>query len=208
TCGLSVNLLVQPNEDLAAVRRCLNGVLRHRGNLDLEVVLVDATGSPKAHAELEQLARAADGRVRLGWIDHDPGAAARRNRGLQVSRGADIALLDASVELLGDAFGPLLHALEDRAIGGVGPFGLVTSDMRHFHELDAEDEPAPGELREVDALQNYLLAFRRADLERIGALDEHYRFYRILDLDLSYTIRDRVGPVVSLGHLPLARHRQ
>ena len=59
----------------------------------------------------------------------------------------------------------------------------------------------------MDALQNYLLAFRRADLPRIGPLDEHYRFYRILDLDLSYTIRERVGRVVSLGHLPIVRHR-
>jgi hypothetical protein len=42
---------------------------------------------------------------------------------------------------------------------------------------------------------------------RIGPLDERYRFYRILDLDLSYTIRDRIGRVVSLGHLPLVRHR-
>jgi hypothetical protein len=38
-------------------------------------------------------------------------------------------------------------------------------------------------------------------------LDEHFRFYRILDLDLSYAIRARVGPVVTLGDLPLVRHR-
>ena len=60
---------------------------------------------------------------------------------------------------------------------------------------------------EVDALQNYLLVLRRADLARIGPLDEHYRFYRILDLDLSYTIRDQVGRLVSFGDLPLVRHR-
>jgi cysteinyl-tRNA synthetase len=59
----------------------------------------------------------------------------------------------------------------------------------------------------VDALQNYLLAFRRADLSRIGWLDEHFRFYRILDLDLSYAIRARVGRVVTLGRLPIVRHR-
>ncbi|HYW89760.1 MAG TPA: hypothetical protein VFB50_18445, partial [Chloroflexota bacterium] len=100
---------------------------------------------------------------------------------------------------------PLLEVLADPSVGAVGPYGLLTTDMRHFRELD--DEPPPGQPRDVDALQNYLLAFRRADLARVGPLDEHYRFYRILDLDLSYTIRDRVGRVVSLGHLPLVRHR-
>lgn len=227
---LSVNLLVQPDEDLDAVVRCVRSVLQHRGSFDLEVVVVDATGSPASHvalatrlAELEPPAPAvspaaamspgrvrasgADSarRVRLLWIDHDPGAAAGRNLGLRASRGAVVALLDPSVELTGDAFGPLLAALDDPSVGAAGPFGLCTSDMRHFRELD--EEPPVGQPRPVDALQNYLLAFRRADLARIGPLDEHYRFYRILDLDLSYTIRSQVGDVVSLGHLPLQRHR-
>ncbi len=206
TCQVSVIVLVQPDEDLAAVRRCLRSVLRHRHGLELEVVLVDATGSPAAHSALVEAASAdGQGRVRMVWMDHDPGAAAGRNVGLRASRGEVIVLLDASVELVGDAFGPLLAVLADRSVGASGPFGLLTSDMRHFHELEVE--PPAGEPRVVDALQNYLLALRRADLPLVGALDDHYRFYRILDLDLSYTIRDRVGRVVSLGHLPLVRHR-
>jgi cysteinyl-tRNA synthetase len=77
--------------------------------------------------------------------------------------------------------------------------------MRHFHEL--ADEASSGEPVEVDALQGYLLAFRRADLAHVAPLDEHYRFYRILDLELSYALRATVGRVVSLGSLPLVRHR-
>jgi cysteinyl-tRNA synthetase len=253
SCQVSVVVVVQPDEDLSAAERCLTSLLGHCHGLDLEIVLIDATGAPEKHLQLAELSRRAersaqssergtdgarsavairsatsqlgtrssadaygaslegnrggdgDRRVRLVWIDHDPGAAAARNLGLRASRGAAVALLDPSVELLGDALGPLVSALGDRSIGAVGPFGLLTSDMRHFHELD--EEPRPGQPREVDALQNYLLVFRRADLARIGPLDEHYRFYRILDLDLSYTIRDRVGRVVSLGHLPIVRHR-
>jgi len=204
-CDISVNVLVQPDEDLAAVARCIESVLRHRNGRTLEVVLVDATGSPRAHAALAELA-GRHSAVRLLWIDHDPGAGAGRNLGLRASRGAVVALLDASVELVGDALSPLVEALRDPSVGAAGPFGLLTADMRHFREI-ADDQHANGTPREVDALQSYLLAFRRADLVRIGALDEHYRFYRILDLDLSYTIRDRVGRVVSLGHLPIVRHR-
>jgi cysteinyl-tRNA synthetase len=145
------------------------------------------------------------------WIDHDPGAAAARNLALRASRGTFVALLDPSVELLSDPWPGLLSALRDRSVGGVGPFGLVTADMRHFHEVEPGSGPHPASdgaaARDVDALQNYLMVFRRADLTRIGPLDEHFRFYRILDLDLSYAIRDRVGRLLTLDGLPLARHR-
>ena len=41
---------------------------------------------------------------------------------------------------------------------------------------------------------------------RIGPLDEHYRFYRILDLDLSYAIRGRVGRLLP-RRTAIVRHR-
>ena len=219
---LSVNVVVQPDEDLAAVERCVRSLLHFTSGLDLEVVLVDATGSPTAHTALVGLADT-DARVHLIWIDHDPGAGASRNLGLRSSRGGFVALLDPSVELVGEAWPRLLAVLRDRTVGAVGPFGLLTADMRHFYEVadldngyhDAAPTADGGHAsvvaadgaREVDALQNYLMVFRRADLARIGPLDEHFRFYRILDLDLSYAIRERVGPVVTLGNLPIVRHR-
>ena len=208
-CEVSVNLLVQPDEDLQAVERCVTSLVgRGSGIRDLEVVVVDATGSPEAHARLARLAAGPVLRrcVRLVWLDHDPGAGAGRNAGLRASRGRVVVLADVSVEFFGDALGPLVDALDDPSVGAAGPFGLVTSDFRHFYELPEApaDQHWP---REVDALQNYLLAFRRADLSRIGWLDEHFRFYRILDLDLSCAIRTRVGRVVTLGGLPVVRHR-
>jgi cysteinyl-tRNA synthetase len=74
--------------------------------------------------------------------------------------------------------------------------------MRHYYEASEVQTTV-----EVDALQNYLMVFRRADLGRIGPLDEHFRFYRILDLDLSYAIRDQIGRLLSVGDLPVVRHR-
>ena len=44
-----------------------------------------------------------------------------------------------------------------------GAFGLLTADMRHFHEAP-HDKDYEAEPSEVDALQNYLLVVRRADL--------------------------------------------
>jgi cysteinyl-tRNA synthetase len=202
-CQLSVVIAVQPEEDLEAVERCVTSVLVHRGDIDLEVVVVDATGSPSAHNVLTQL-QSLDARVRIAWIDHDPGAAAARNLGFRASRGTLVAILDPSVELAGPVWRRLMSELEDPTVGAAGAFGLLTADMRHFFDTPTADGLEPVE---VDALQNYLLVLRRADLRRIGPLDEHYRFYRILDLDLSYAIRGNVGRLVSLNELPLVRHR-
>jgi cysteinyl-tRNA synthetase len=204
SCQLSVIVAVQPAEDLQAVARCVASILRHRARTDLEVVMVDATGSPTAHARLTELV-SANARVRMVWIDHDPGAAAARNLGLRTSRGTFVALLDPSVELVGAPWSRLFSALADQTVGAVGAYGLVTADMSHFH--DAPESVSGLNKVEVDALQNYLMLLRRADLRRIGPLDEHYRFYRILDLDLSYAIRNRVGRLESLHGLPLVRHR-
>ena len=200
-CQLSVIVVVQPDEDLAAVERCVESVLRERHGLDLEVVLVDATGSPARHSSLVSRLQD-DAQVRMVWIDHDPGAAAGRNLGLRISRGTYVVLLDPSVELVGETWPRLFGLLNNPGVGGVGPFGLLTADMRHYYEPPAVATPI-----EVDALQNYLMVFRRADLARVGPLDEHFRFYRILDLDLSYAIRDRVGELLTVGDVPVVLHR-
>ncbi len=201
-CPVSVNLLVQPDEDLDAVERAVRSVLAYDGGLGVEIVVVDATGAPDAHPRLTAL-EGLDPRVRLVWLDHDPGAGAGRNAGLRASLGEIVVLMDPSLELAGGALRTVYDALRDRSVGAAGPFGLVTADMRHYYEVAADTRAA----REVDALQAYLLGFRRADLPRIGWLDERYRFYRNFDIDLSYAIRDRVGKVVSLGGLPVVRHR-
>ena len=200
-CQLSVVVVVQPDDDMDAVERCVESVLRQRHGLDLEVVLVDATGSPACHSRLV-LRFQNEARVRMVWIDHDPGAAAGRNLGLRVSRGRYVALLDPSVQLVGETWSRLLSLLSDPRVGGVGPFGLVTADMRHYYEAPEVETTV-----EVDALQNYLMVFRRADLARIGPLDEHFRFYRIVDLDLSYAIRDRIGRLLTVRNVPVVRHR-
>jgi len=103
---------------------------------------------------------------------------------------------------VGEAWPRLFSLLGDPNVGGVGPFGLVTADMRHYYEASEVETTV-----EVDALQNYLMVFRRAELARIGPLDEHFRFYRIVDLDLSYAIRDRIGRLLTVRNVPVVRHR-
>lgn len=202
---LSVCVVVQPDEDLDAVARCLRSVVAHPDGLQIEIVLVDATGSVERHQQLVESTHKLT-TVHMVWIDHDPGAAAARNAALCAARGRYLALVDPSIELHGPVWRSLTDVLQrDRSVGAVGAFGLVTADMRHFFEQQLHEAGDAG--REVDALQNYLLLMRRADLPRVMPLDEHYRFYRILDLELSYAIRASVGRLVSLDGLPIVRHR-
>ena len=63
-------------------------------------------------------------------------------RATRASAGAPVAIvlvMDGSVEADGDVFGPLERALDDRAVGIAGPFGIVTHDLRQF-----EEAPGPG----------------------------------------------------------------
>ena len=68
------------------------------------------------------------------WIDHDPGAAGGRLLGLRGSWGTCTALLDPSVELVGETWQRLRGLLNDRSVGALGRFGLLALDVRHHYE--------------------------------------------------------------------------
>ena len=76
---------------------------------------------------------------------------------------------------------PLVQALDDPSVAVAGAWGITSSDLRTF-----EDAP-PGD---VDAIEGYLLAFRRGDADARGPLDERFRFYRNLDIWWSLVLRD------------------
>jgi hypothetical protein len=83
-----------------------------------------------------------------------------------------------------------------------GGWGIVSADLRTF------EEAPPGD---VDAIEGYLLAFRRDDFARRGPLDERFRFYRNLDIWWSLVLRDEgEGRVprraVAIADLPGVRH--
>jgi cysteinyl-tRNA synthetase len=135
------------------------------------------------------------------WTSARLGHAAALNAGIRRASAATVALLDTSVELAGDALTPVVHALEDPSVAVAGPWGIVSGNLRHFR-----DAP-PGD---VDAIEGYLLAFRRADYTERGPLDEGFRFYRNLDIWWSLVLRDggEGGPhrrAVALD-LPVERH--
>jgi hypothetical protein len=130
------------------------------------------------------------------------GHGAALNAGIRRARGSTVIVLDPSVEPTGDVVTPSGAALARPDVGVAGGWGIVSGDLRQF-------EPAPA--GEVDAVEGYLLGFRRADVVDRGPLDERFRFYRNLDIWWSLVLRDEgpgVAPrrAIALDGLPAARH--
>ncbi len=168
------------------------------------VVVANAPSSEQAEA-LEEI----EGReppdglpVEVVWTSERLGHATALDVGLRRVTAPIAIVLDTSVEPGGDIVTPLTQALDDPTVALAGGWGIVSADLRTF-----EDAP-PGD---VDAIEGYLLAFRRDDILGRGPLDEHFRFYRNLDIWWSLVLRDEgegTHPrrAVSLAGLPAVRH--
>jgi GT2 family glycosyltransferase len=168
------------------------------------VVVADAPAEDQAEAlEALEARDASDGPpVEVVWTSERLGYAASLNIGLRRVAGPVAIVLDTSVEPGGDIVTPLARVLDDPTVAVGGGWGIVSSDLRNF-----EDAP-PGD---VDAIEGYVLAFRREDLAQRGPLDEHFRFYRNLDIWWSLVLRDEgegspPRRAVSLAGLRLVRH--
>ncbi|MGH2347685.1 MAG: cysteine--tRNA ligase [Chloroflexota bacterium] len=179
--AFSIQLLGHDNAD--DLRRCVESVLRHPPSDSLELVVVENGSTDSTTAYALSLARepvtAANGSpvaTQIFFADHDMGFGAGRNAGLRAARGEIIVLLDTSIEVTGDIWTPLARALAEPMTGLVGPYTLATTDLKEFQETTGP---------EADAVEGYLIAFRRSLLAEMGLFEERFRFYRMADIHLS-----------------------
>jgi GT2 family glycosyltransferase len=202
--GLATVVLVAEDwvDDLA---RAVASLTEH-GPDGLRVAIVANDPAPEQAARLEAVDATDPGspgiETEVVWTSARLGYAAAVNAGIRRASAGVVVLLDTSVELTGDAITPLVRALDNPSVALAGPFGIVSDDLRHFQEAP------PGA---VDAIEGYCLAFRRDDYRERGPLDEHFRFYRNLDIWWSLVLRDAgVGQpprrALALADLPLVRH--
>ena len=180
------------------VKRCVRSALNHLGDRQAEVLVVD-NGSSDGTGEWLEEAASSDPRIRVIHTDHILGEGAAKNIVLKQSRGNTVVLMDASVEVTGDIFGPIDEMLTDDTVGIAGPFGLRTDNLHHFHEGE-------GDAGEMDAMQAYCFAFRRERLNDVGFMRESFRFYRNLDLDYSFHFKDKDYRIVADPTLPVQLH--
>jgi hypothetical protein len=203
--GLATVVLVATDWP-ADLGRTLGAIGSHRP-AELQVVVVAdgpsheqqtallATGSPIGET-------APEGGPEIVWTSGRLGHAAALNAGIRRALAPVVILMDTSVEVTGDAVTPLVRVLDDPTVGVAGPWGFRSEDLRRFEEVTAG--PA-------DAIGGYCQAFRREDVVSRGPLDEHFRFYRNLDIWWSLVLRDEgegrtPRRAVVVPDLPLVRH--
>jgi len=158
------------------IERALAGLEAHAPDGVSAVVVADGPSDEQDAA----LAADTDGRETIRTSQR-LGTGAAWNIGIRRAGAPVVVLLDASVEPTGDIVTPLVAALDDPTVGVAGGFGLVSADLRRF------EEAGPGD---VTAIEAYAMAFRRADAAERGPIDEHFRFYRNLDIWWSLVLRD------------------
>ena len=176
------------------VERWLLSVFTHC-KADFEALIVDNSGDQGIASWLDS--RAAE-RLRVIRVDRTLGFGAAVNAGIEATAGEVCVLFDQSVELKGDAITPLLAALDDPSVVVAGPFGVrARGTLKEFGE-----SPGP----EVDAIEGYCMAFRRAEALAAGGFDPKFRFYRIADIEFSFRLRDHGGRAVVVPDLPVVKH--
>lgn len=185
TADVSVHWVVEGwPEDVV---RALAGFRAREGGREIQYVVADvADTDPSVYG----------GGVEVLALEPGTGWGAARNAGLRRSRGRVVLVMDGSVEPTGDVLGPLEAALGDESVGVCGPFGIVTADLRQF---DQSDGP------EVDAIEGYLMAFRRDVIRDIGLFDERFRWYRTADIECSFRVKD-AGYRALVVDVPVTRH--
>ena len=180
------------------VRRCLGSALQWAGSRTVEAIVVDNGSTGAVAGWLEEEAER-DPRLSVVHTDHVLGEGAARNILLKSGRGRVVMLLDTSAEVTGDVFGPIAAMLDDGSVGIAGPFGLRSTDLRHFHEWQ-------GDAGEMDAMQAYCFALRRSCLREVGLMRESFRFYRNLDIDYSFHFRDKGYRIMADPDMPVRLH--
>ena len=195
--GPDVTVAIVASNFLEDVKRCVHSALRWIEDRRAEVVLVDNCSTDGTGEWLAEAA-ARDSRIRVIHTDHVLGEGAAKNIALKQSRGRTIVIIDTSVEITGDIFGPIEEMLANDTVGVAGPFGLRSDNLHHFHDGE-------GEAGDMDAMQAYCFAFRRERLKDVGLMRESFRFYRNLDLDYSLHFKDKGYRIVAEPSLPLRR---
>ena len=180
------------------VKRVVSSALEWAEDRDLEVVVLDNGSIDETSDYLDRVAEE-DDRVRVIHADHKLGEGAAKNIVLKQSLGRTVVLLDPSVEVAGDIYSPIESMLDAEDVGVVGPFGLRTENLHHFHDGE-------GESGDMDAMQAYCFAFRREALRQVGLMRESFRFYRNLDIDYSFHFKENGKRIVADTSIPIIQH--
>lgn len=210
------------------LRGCLASIDRGRGDLALQVIVVD---SASTDGSAEMVA------AEFPWVEliasaENVGFPAGNNLGLARARGRHVFLLNPDTEVIGDALSTLVAYLDAHPdVGVVGPQllnadGTVQSSRRRFPTLATAffestwlERLAPrrlldryyvldrpdGETSDVDWVVGAALMARQSVVQQVGPLDAAYFMYSE-ELDWCRRIRDAGWRVVYLPAAQVVHH--
>jgi len=185
-------------DKLSDIKRCIKSTLKFIKTKDVEFLVIENGSNYRIAKWLENISLKHQN-IRTIHIDHTIGEAEAKNIIIKQSMGEIIILLDTSIEIRGDIFKSIQKTLSNEKIGITGPFGLRTNDLQHFH--DGEEEYAY-----MDAMQFYCFAFRRNIVNEVGFMRKSFRFYRNLDIDYSFQIKNHGYKIFADPNLPVEKH--
>jgi len=213
------------------LERMLRTLFAHQGHLPMEVICID-NGSEDGTAEM---VRAEFPQARLLVNNRNLGVAPARNQGIRLARGKYVAILDADLEFVEDALGPLVDLLERTPSLGITGCRLTFSDGTT--QFNAKRFPSPLALfarripwlrilggakalahhemhdwsrqdtREVDYLIGACQIIRREIFDQVGLLDERI-FYGPEDIDFCLRVRRAGWGIQWLHSVRIIHHEQ
>jgi GT2 family glycosyltransferase len=195
-----VRIVVISYDNAALLAQCLDSVRDCTTHPNYEVLVVDNRSS-SATATLLAARAAADARVRVVRNLHNAGFAEAANLGLRAAGDYEYAVLlnDDTVVTRG-WLQRLLRHLADGRTGLVGPvtnfagnearIGVPYSGTAGAAQFAAQRaREFDGSAFEIPMLAMYCVAFRRALLQSVGALDEQFEVGMFEDDDFALRVR-------------------
>ncbi len=195
-----VRIVVISYDNAALLAQCLDSVRDCTTHPNYEVLVVDNRSS-SATAALLAARAAADARVRVVRNLHNAGLAEAANLGLRAAGDYEYAVLlnDDTVVTRG-WLQRLLRHLADGRTGLVGPvtnfagnearIGVPYSGTAGAAQFAAQRaREFDGSAFEIPMLAMYCVAFRRALLQSVGALDEQFEVGMFEDDDFALRVR-------------------
>jgi GT2 family glycosyltransferase len=189
----SASVVVVTYGGLPFNRLCLETVLAHGGDVDLELIVVDNGSTDGTPEYLTRLA-GADARVRVLLNGRNTGFASACNQGLGLASGEHLVLLNNDTMVPPGWLPRLIAHLRNPEVGLVGPVtnrigneAEIETDYRRWGEfLDLAARRADefaGDWLELRSPAMYCLALRRETFLRLGPLDERYEVGLLEDDD-------------------------
>jgi GT2 family glycosyltransferase len=189
----SASVVVVSYDGLPFNRLCLETVLAHSGDVDLELIVVDNGSSDGTPEYLTRLG-AADARVRVLLNGRNAGFASACNQGLGLAGGEHLVLLNNDTMVPPGWLPRLIAHLRNPEVGLVGPVtnrigneAEIETDYRRWGEfLDFAAQRAhefAGDWLELRSPAMFCLALRRETFVRLGPLDERYEVGLLEDDD-------------------------